>query len=191
MFSLDVTALRKTAQAALRTPANAANPLIGAGAISTLAALAPPPNCVAAPARPAPAGRRQSPASESVALLRLDRLQREACRRGGWSAAEIDAFQRRGRVFSRRGYCDDDLDSICEALALRDRGSDDRRLCIECRHLDDRGRCLRAAMGRLDGFPRRFDPLLVQLQRCHGFTARADLVLAEPQPVLIQQEKNT
>ena len=62
-----------------------------------------------------------------------------------------------------------------EDLHLRDRRGDDRRMCVECSHLGDGGRCLAAAMGRLPGTSRRHEPVPTLLQRCEAFGLRKGL----------------
>lgn len=100
--------------------------------------------------------------------------QGDACHTGGWSDAEIDAFQRREARLLRLGRAD--AEYLAERLTLRDRDGDDRRLCLECTWLSDTGRCMAAATGRLPGVDRRLKPLPTLLQRCDAFGLSKGLV---------------
>jgi TubC N-terminal docking domain len=62
-----------------------------------------------------------------------------------------------------------------DRLRTRDRQEDDRRMCIECTHLGDTGRCLAAATGRLCNADRRYEPVPDLLQRCEAFGLRKGL----------------
>ena len=94
--------------------------------------------------------------------------QGNECHAGGWSDAEIEAFQRREARFTRMGRVAD-AEHLAERLTLRDRQHDDRRLCLECAALADNRRCLAASRGRLAGADRRLEPVPTILQRCEGF----------------------
>ena len=51
------------------------------------------------------------------------------------NGAEIDTFTQRLHQFNRRGLAEPDAESLADKLVIRDRESDDRRLCLECLHL--------------------------------------------------------
>lgn len=67
--------------------------------------------------------------------------------RGGhsaWSAVEIDIFICRRYHLTEKGLNLDDAEDVAETLLLRDRDIDNRRLCLECVHLQrdrQRGWC--------------------------------------------------
>jgi hypothetical protein len=48
---------------------------------------------------------------------------------------EIDTFTARLARFTDKGMCLDAAESAADRLMRRDREQDDRRLCLECRHL--------------------------------------------------------
>lgn len=91
------------------------------------------------------------------------------------NAHEIDTFTRRLERFTRKGLRLADAEALADTLVQRDRETDDRRLCLECGHLQGgagRWRCgnglvagvtLRAADAQLPG------ELTRKLQRCAGF----------------------
>ena len=91
------------------------------------------------------------------------------------NAREIDTFTRRLERFTRKGLRLVDAEALADTLVQRDRETDDRRLCLECCHLQGgigRWRCgnglvagvtLRATDAQLPG------ELTRQLQRCAGF----------------------
>ena len=91
------------------------------------------------------------------------------------NAREIDTFTRRLERFTRKGLRLADAEALADTLVQRDRETDDRRLCLECGHLQGgvgRWRCgnglvagvtLRATDAQLQS------ELTRQLQRCAGF----------------------
>jgi hypothetical protein len=94
------------------------------------------------------------------------------------NGAEIDTFTARLHKFADKGLARDDGETLADKLVLRDRYQDDRRVCLECRHFAGQGagswRCgnwqaagvaLRSRDAQLPA------DLVVQLQRCDGFTA--------------------
>ena len=93
------------------------------------------------------------------------------------NGAEIDAFTARLARFTERGLGLDDAEALADKLVTRDRESDDRRLCFECIHLagyagtwgcrnwQRAGVATKARNAQLPA------ALVVQLQRCDGFTA--------------------
>lgn len=119
--------------------------------------------------------RAEAERSASVDLLRLSRTQADECHAGGWSEAEIASFSRRQALMLARGYVPEDAEAMAEALTLRDRQGDDRRICLECTHLGERGRCLAASAGRIPSADRRLEPVPTILQRCEAFGLRKGL----------------
>jgi len=83
---------------------------------------------------------------------------------------EIDTFTARLVRFTDKGVRHDDAEALADKLVLRDREGDDRRLCLECAHLQSAGRCgnwRRADVAR-DGLARE---LVLRVQRCPGYTS--------------------
>ena len=54
------------------------------------------------------------------------------------NTGEIDTFTARLARFTDKGLSLDDSEALADKLVLRDRESDDRRLCLECAHLAGR-----------------------------------------------------
>ena len=82
---------------------------------------------------------------------------------------EIDTFTARLHHFTQRGLVELDAEKLADKLVVRDRESDDRRLCLECAHMSRAMRCnnwQRAGLGAA-GIPAG---MAIQLQRCDGFT---------------------
>lgn len=111
----------------------------------------------------------------SVDLLRLSRAQADECHAGGWTEAEVASFTKRQALMLARGYATEDAEAMAEALTLRDRQGDDRRICLECTYLGERGRCLAASAGRIPNADRRLEPVPTILQRCEAFGLRKGL----------------
>jgi hypothetical protein len=85
------------------------------------------------------------------------------------NSAEIDAFTARGHLFTRRGLDEAEAEKSADGLVIRDRGGDDRRLCLECQHLRGIGpyRCGNARAADVHADVAR--DLVLTLQRCHGY----------------------
>ena len=86
------------------------------------------------------------------------------------NGAEIDTFTQRLHQFTWRGLAELEAETLADKLVIRDRESDDRRLCLECSNLSRAGgwRCAqwqRAGLGAA-GVPA---DLVRQLQRCDSF----------------------
>ena len=94
------------------------------------------------------------------------------------NGAEIDTFTARLNKFTAKGLARNDGETLADKLVIRDRESDDRRVCLECSHFAGHGagswRCgnwqaagvaIRSRDAQLPA------DLVVQLQRCDGFTA--------------------
>jgi len=52
-----------------------------------------------------------------------------------WSLTENDTFQSRLRAFTGRGLNAHESETLADKTITRDRQNDDRRYCLECRHL--------------------------------------------------------
>ncbi len=85
------------------------------------------------------------------------------------NTAEIDTFTARLARFTDRGLILADAEALADKLVIRDREGDDRRLCLECRHLRGEGpyRCGNARAAGLHADLAR--GLVLTLQRCHGY----------------------
>lgn len=90
---------------------------------------------------------------------------------------EIDTFTARLARFTDKGLGLDDAEDLADKLVRRDRDLDDRRLCLECIHLDGQScaawHCKnwqRAGIAFKAGEARLATALVLQLQRCDGFT---------------------
>jgi hypothetical protein len=98
-------------------------------------------------------------------------------RSSAMNGVEIGTFETRLHKFTEKGLVRKDGEVLADKLVLRDRESDDRRVCLECKHFAGHGagswRCGNwqaagvAIRSRDAQLP--FD-LVVQLQRCDGFT---------------------
>jgi hypothetical protein len=87
------------------------------------------------------------------------------------NSAEIDAFTARVRQFIRCGLDGTKAEGLADALVVRDRDADDRRLCLECRHLKAGGSAWSCAQWRGAGLACAGVPadVVMLLQRCNGF----------------------
>jgi hypothetical protein len=56
------------------------------------------------------------------------------------NTAEIDTFTARLARFNDKGMSLNDAEALADKLVMRDRDDDDRRLCLECAHLQGMGR---------------------------------------------------
>lgn len=127
-----------------------------------IALLTTPAPIDAAPVMPLPAGEPGAALADAWCWPHSDAM----------NGAEIDATVVRLQLFARHGVGESQAEKLADMLVIRDRQADDRRLCLECSHLGDRGRCLAAAAGRLPGVDRRLEPVPDQLQRCPAFGLR-------------------
>jgi hypothetical protein len=92
---------------------------------------------------------------------------------------EIDTFTARIARFTDKGIGTDIGETMADKLVIRDREADDRRSCLECRHLAGHGhtswRCGNwravdiAIKARDAALPADF---VLTLQRCGGFIAQ-------------------
>ena len=93
------------------------------------------------------------------------------------NSAEIDTFEARLHKFINKGLARNDGEVLADRLVLRDRDQDDRRVCLECQHFAGHGaeswRCGNWQAAGIALRPRDAQlpaDLLVQLQRCDGFS---------------------
>ena len=87
------------------------------------------------------------------------------------NTGEIDAFTMRLGNLTRRGLLESESEKLADKLVLRDRESDDRRLCLECVHLAGRAGSMRCAQWQRAGLGAAGIPvgLHLVLQRCDSF----------------------
>lgn len=76
---------------------------------------------------------------------------------------------------ARLAWREEKAQAAADRLERRDAEDDPRRMCIECSHLGDSGRCIAAATGRLRNADRRHEPVADLLQRCEAFGLRRGL----------------
>jgi len=101
-----------------------------------------------------------------------------------WNTGEIELFNRRAALFVRRGASDTQAEKLADALVLRDRDEDDRRACMECRHLQGNspwgcGNWLKAGIALCPSNAGLARELVIRLKRCQGFDG-AGLPAAAP-----------
>ncbi len=90
------------------------------------------------------------------------------------NTGEIDTFTARLSRFTDKGLTLADAEALADRLVIRDRDGDDRRLCLECLHLQRGGRCgnwQRAGVAMAATDARLPADLVQRQQRCDGFTA--------------------
>lgn len=86
--------------------------------------------------------------------------------------AEVDTFTVRLDRFIDQGLILPLAEALADRLVNRDRVGDDRRLCLECIHLQGLGRWRCANAAQADVAPAALAPALVlMLQRCAGFVS--------------------
>lgn len=83
---------------------------------------------------------------------------------GNWTQAEITRARARMERLEQAGLTGSDADVLVDALVERDRGYDDRRICLECKHLRSKGGELVCGNGHA--------ALPFVLQRCDWFDLR-------------------
>jgi hypothetical protein len=92
------------------------------------------------------------------------------------NSSEIDAFMKRVMRFTASGLNLADAEQVADRLVRRDRDHDDRRACLECRHLRGHGRwqCANWRLGRhvrgQSGMP-LVGGIVQTLQRCEGYAS--------------------
>ena len=96
---------------------------------------------------------------------------------------EIDTFMARLSGFTDKGIRFNDGEALADKLVTRDRETDDRRVCLECRHFTGDGaaswRCGNWQAAGIPLHPHKAQlpaDLVVQLQRCDGFTAHPTFI---------------
>ena len=72
------------------------------------------------------------------------------------NTTEVDTFTARLARFIDKGVSYDEAERLADALVIRDREGDDRRLCLECPHLQGVGR-LRCGSYTLDSAKSRWN----------------------------------
>ncbi len=99
------------------------------------------------------------------------------------NGAEIDTFAVRLHKFTDKGLARNDSEALADKLVLRDREQDDRRVCLECNHFAGYGagswRCGNWQVAGVAIHSRDAQlpaDLVMQLQRCDGFTAHPNSV---------------
>lgn len=134
----------------------------------------PPPRQHAAPTSPANAAKRLTP---RPMVSHLAGLAGVASNDEGRPEGQPDgtSVARLARL-ARLGCSEERAHAAADQLAQRDEGGDDRRMCVECSHLGDSGRCVAAATGRLRNVDRRYEPVPDLLQRCEAFGLRKGLL---------------
>ena len=92
------------------------------------------------------------------------------------SGPEIDLFTARWHRFADKGLAVTDAEALASKLLARDRDADDRRTCLECRHLSGyRKSSWRCVNWQSDEIVPRTHilelpaDLVLQFQRCDGF----------------------
>lgn len=94
------------------------------------------------------------------------------------NGAEIELFTVRLQRYTAKGLSLSEGEALADRLVLRDRDSDDRQVCMECRHFVGHGPgAWRCANWQVADVARRARDvqlpadLVGQLQRCNGFAA--------------------
>lgn len=85
------------------------------------------------------------------------------------SAEEIERMAQRTEQALNAGLTANEADALADRLHQRDRERDDRRLCLECRHLRADADGWRCASARGLRGPLARDLVVRLLQRCSGF----------------------
>ena len=90
-----------------------------------------------------------------------------------WNTSEIALFNRRAALFVRRGADEAQAEKLADRLVTRDREDDDRRLCLECRHLQGAtpwrcGNWFMAGVAVRSGDAGLARDMVMLLQRCPG-----------------------
>lgn len=75
----------------------------------------------------------------------------------------------RTALFRRRGFREKRALETAKRLRKRDDELDDRRMCIECAHLQRDGVCFAARQGWIEGATVDLTPVRTVLQRCGHF----------------------
>ncbi len=87
-----------------------------------------------------------------------------------WGDKEIARFKFRAALFKRRGLDERYAEELADRMFERDFEQDDRRMCIECKHLQQSGRCFAASQGWMPkNTTQRHEPVRDLFQRCECF----------------------
>jgi hypothetical protein len=88
-----------------------------------------------------------------------------------WGDKQIARAQFRVELFMRRGESQWWAETLADRLAERDHERDDRRLCLECQHLQRDNGCFAAKQGRVPDLDKSFNAgaLRQTLMRCPAF----------------------
>jgi hypothetical protein len=134
----------------------------------------------------------EAPASPESAAALPDNQTAESSYPDRWcwpdstamNGTEINAFTERIHLFGSRGLNIRQAEALADKLLQRDRDLDERRVCLECAHLQffkesylrscDEWRCGNWKVARLCLFARDAElseAITRQLQRCDGFNA--------------------
>ena len=86
---------------------------------------------------------------------------------------ELDTLMARQALFCQRGASAQDAERLADSLVNRDRDDDDRRLCLECRHLQGAtpwrcGNWFMAGVAVRSGDAGLARDMVMLLQRCPG-----------------------
>lgn len=112
--------------------------------------------------------------AEALAGIKLDPDRHCWPHTSAMNTAEIDTFTLRLHLFTRHGLDYTEAEGLADSLVTRDREGDDRRLCLECRHLQHGiglwgcNQWRRAGLV-VSGMPAEVIKLL---QRCEGFNSK-------------------
>jgi hypothetical protein len=105
------------------------------------------------------------------------------------TSTAIDLFTARLHRFTDKGLTRADGETLADKLVIRDRETDDRRSCLECRHLSGYGhtswRCGNWQAAGIAIRPRDTQlpaDLVLQLQRCDGFATATPNAKANATP---------
>jgi hypothetical protein len=97
------------------------------------------------------------------------------------NGVEIETFTARRYQFSYKGLPRAEAEALADILVVRDREQDDRRVCLECKHLagfaSTSWRCLNWQAAGIATRPSDSQlpaDFVVQLQRCDGFITHSD-----------------
>lgn len=110
-----------------------------------------------------------SPMSPGVPTYLKQTIHGDGFYVAGTQADVLALTAARGHLFTRRGLDEAEAEKSADGLVIRDRGGDDRRLCLECQHLRGIGpyRCGNARAADVHADVAR--DLVLTLQRCHGY----------------------
>lgn len=99
------------------------------------------------------------------------------------NGAEIDTFAVRLQKFTDKGLPRTDGEMLADKLVRRDRDKDERRICLECKHFaGHKAGSWRCCNWQAAGVAMRSrdaqlpTDLVVQLQRCGGFTDHINII---------------